>query len=201
MDAVVLVGGGIGATYVMFKGISELPKIADGLEDLKKRLGKELAADVRKEVSDQINSALQRSTPPTQLPTEVAADPVGVSCSIDARPLLGLTPDVAKSHAIHLSVAASRFGLSVENLSDSAIENLRVGLFKSSSQRHSWEYSSAFSTIVARLGGKQTVSLAASQFVDPINNSQFDLTDIGPLYVDCWLQDNAGIYLFNFLLE
>jgi len=138
---------------------------------------------------------------PPQLPPSVRANPVSVTCSIDARPLRGLTPDVAKSHSIHLAVAVSRSALSVENLGDANIENLRIGLFKSSTQRHSWNFGDAFSKSVPRLSGKQSTSLSVDQFTSETDGSKLDLSDDNSLYVDCWLQDNAGIYLFNFFLE
>ena len=163
----------------MLKGISELPKIADGLEDTKKRLQKELTTRFRKKVPERIEPVLDHSGLPTGLPAPVVAKPVSVSCSIDARPLRGLTPDVG----------------------DSALDNLRIGLFKSKTQRHNWSFADAFSRTVPALSGKQTLSMTIDQFVLNADGSKLDLSDPSPIFVDCWLQDQAGIYLFNFYLE
>jgi len=201
MEAALIMFGTIGTTYTILKGLSELPQLADGLENTKKRLQQELSARFKKKVPERIEPVLQNAAPSIQLPPPIAASAVLVNCTIDARPLRSLTPDVAKSHAIHLSVAVSRSALSVENLGDFAIENLRIGLFKSLSQRHSWDFSDAFSRTLPRLSGKQSISLSPDQFLAQLGNSKLDLADPVPLYVDCWLQDNSGIYLFNFFLE
>jgi len=201
MEAALTMFGTIGTTYTILKGLSELPKLADGLEDTKKRLQKELTARFKKKVPERIEPVLQNVTPPVRLPPPALINPITVSCTIDARPLRGLTPDVAKSHAIHLSVAVSRSALSVENLGDLPIDNLRIGLFKSTSQRHSWSFSDAFAKSVPRISGRQSTSLSIDQFSSESDSSKLDLSDPTPLYVDCWLQDNSGIYLFNFYLE
>lgn len=201
MEAALTMFGTIGTTYTILKAISEMPKLADGLEDTKKRLQNELTARFKKKVPERIEPVLQNVAPPVQLPPPVLINPITINCTIDARPLRGLTPDVAKSHAIHLSVAVSRSALSVENLGDLPIENLRVGLFKATSQRHSWSFGDAFSKSVPRLSGGQSTSLSIDQFASESDSSKLDLADPTPLYVDCWLQDNSGIYLFNFYLE
>ncbi|MGM9489775.1 hypothetical protein [Ideonella sp. YS5] len=200
MEAALTMFGTIGTTYTILKAFAELPKLADGLEDTKKRLQKELTARFRKKVPERIEPVLRNVTPPVQLPPPGLVNPITINCTIDARPLRGLTPDVAKSHAIHLSVAISRSALSVENLGDLPIENLRIGLFKSASQRHSWSFGDAFSRSVPRISGGQSTSLSIDQFASESDGS-LDLADPTPLYVDCWLQDNSGIYLFNFYLE
>jgi hypothetical protein len=200
MEAAITIYATVGTTYTILKGISELPKIADGIEDTKKRLQKELSDRFKKKVPERIESLLSNMKVPAQLPPPVRANPVSVTCSIDARPLRGLTPDVAKSHSIHLAVAVSRSALSVENLGDAPIENLRIGLFRSKTQRYQWSFGEAFTKSVPRISGKQSVSLSANEFLSE-DGTALDLTDDDPLYVDCWLQDNAGIYLFNFFLE
>lgn len=201
MEAALTMFGTIGTTYTILKALAELPKLADGLEDTKKRLQKELTVRFKKRVPERIEPVLQNVTPPVQLPPPALINPITISCTIDARPLRGLTPDVAKSHAIHLSVAVSRSALSVENLGDLPIENLRIGLFKSTSQRHSWSFGDAFAKSVPRISGGQSTSLSIDQFASESDSSKLDLADPTPLYVDCWLQDNSGIYLFNFYLE
>lgn len=201
MEAALTMFGTVGTTYTILKGVAELPKLADGLEDMKKRLQKELSSRFNKKVPERIEPILSNVGVPAQIPPPVRANPVSVTCSIDARPLRGLTPDVAKSHSIHLSVSVSRSALSVENLGDAKIENLRIGLFKSPTQRHSWSFGDAFSKSVPRLSGKQSTSISIDQFTSEAIGTKLDLEDGNSLYVDCWLQDNAGIYLFNFFLE
>jgi len=201
MEAALTMFGTVGTTYTILKGISELPKIADGLEETKKRLKKELSARFKKRLPEVIETVIENSGINAQLPQTVRANPMAVTCSIDARPLRSLTPDVAKSHSIHLSVAISRSALSVENLGNVPIENLRIGLFKSTTQMHSWSFGDAFSKSVPRLSGNQSTSLSIDQFKSEANGSTLDLLDNSSLYVDCWLQDNNGIYLFNFFLE
>ena len=201
MEAALTMFGTIGTTYTILKAFSELPKLADGLEDTKKRLQKELTARFKRKVPERIEPVLQHATPPVQIPPPTRNNTITVNCTIDARPLRSLSPDVAKSHAIHLSVAVSRSALSVENLGHSPIENLRIGLFKSASQRHSWSFGDAFSKSVPRISGGQSTSLSVDQFASESNSSKLDLSDPTPLYVDCWLQDNSGIYIFNFYLE
>lgn len=201
MEAALTLFGTVGTTYTILKGVSELPKLADGLEDTKKRLTKELNARFKKLIPERIEPMLERSGLAPQLPAPVRLNPITVSCTIDARPMRSLTPDAAKSHSIHLAVSVSRSALAVENLGDVAIENLRIGLFRSTAQRHSWSFGDAFSKSVPRLSGKQSTSLSIDQFTSDPAGEKLDLTDPTPLFVDCWLQDNSGIYLFNFFLE
>lgn len=201
MEAALTMFGTVGTTYTILKGLSELPKIADGLEETKKRLQTELSARFKKNIPERIEPVLSNAGVPALLPPQVRANPISVTCSIDARPLRGLTADVAKSHSIHLAVAVSRSALTVENLGDTPIENLRIGLFKDASQKQSWSFGDAFSKSVPRLSGKQTTSLSIDEFASEADGAKLALNDDNPLYVDCWLQDNSGIYLFNFLLE
>lgn len=201
MEAALTMFGTVGTTYTILKAIAELPKIADGLEETKKRLQKELSERFKNKIPERIEPVLTNSRIELTLPPPARRNPVSVTCSIDARPLRALTPDTVKSHSIHLSVGVSRSALSVENLGDTSIENLRIGLFKSSEQQHSWSYVDAYSKTAPRLSGKQSISLAISDFCSESNRAPLDLTDPHPLYVDCWLQDNSGIYLFNFFLE
>lgn len=201
MDAALTMFGTVGGTYAFLKAYADLPKVAEGLEETTKQLKKELSAIFKKRIPERIEPVLSHAGVPALLPPSVRANPVSVTCSVDARPLRGLTPDVAKSHSIHLAVAVSRSALSVENLGDSPIENLRIGLFKSARQKHSWDFADAFSKSVPKLSGKQSTSLSIEQFTSERDRSVLSLTDDSSLYVDCWLQDNSGIYIFNFYLE
>jgi len=201
MEAALTMFGTVGTAYTILKGIAELPKLADGLEETKDRLRKELSERFRKKVPERIEPVISNFSLPSPTTRMIPANPVNVTFSIDARPLRGLTPDAIKTHAIHLSVGVSRSALSVENLSESMLENLRVGLFKETSQRHNWNFADAYSKTVPCLSGKQSISMAVGEFHSESDNSALDLSDSAPLFVDCWLQDNNGIYLFNFYLE
>lgn len=201
MEAALTMFGTVGTTYTVLKGIAELPKLADGLEETKKRIQKELNERFRKKIPERIEPFISNFNGVTSTPTKIPANPVNVTFSIDARPLRGLTPEKIKSHSIHLSVGVSRSSLSIENLGDAKIENLRIGLFKDTSQRHSWSFADAFSKSIPCLSGKQSISLTIGEFHTESDGSALDLLDDAPLYVDCWLQDNSGIYLFNFYLE
>jgi hypothetical protein len=186
-----------GKVYAILKGIADLPKLADGLVETKKRAQKELSDKFHKTVPQIIEPALSNFPHSIPLPSNT----VNVSFSIDARPLRGLTPDTVKSHSIHLAVGVSRSALSVENLGEDKIENLRIGLFKAPDQRHNWNFGDAFSKSIPSLSGKQSISVVLDEFCSDTTKSCFDLLDNSPLYVDCWLQDNSGIYLFNFYIE
>jgi hypothetical protein len=201
MEAALTVFGTVGTTYTILKAIAELPKLADGLEEAKKRLQKELTQRFKKRIPERIEPVLTNSGISATLPPSVKRNPVSVTCSIDARPLRALTPDTVKSHSIHLSVGVSRSALSIENLGEKNIENLRIGLFKATEQQHNWSFADAYSRTVPRLSSRQSISLGISDFCSESNRQPLDLTDSVPLFVDCWLQDNAGIYLFNFYLE
>lgn len=201
MEAALIMFATVGTTYTILKGVSELPKIADGLEETKKRIQKELSERFKKKVLERIEPVISGFNDTRARPPKIPSKPVNVTFTIDARPLRGLTPEKIKTHSIHLSVGVSRSALSVENLGESRIENLRIGLFKSSSQRHSWNFGDAFSKSVPSLSGKQSISLSIEEFHSESDGSVLDLSDNTPLYIDCWLQDNSGIYLFNFYLE
>ena len=201
MEAALTMFGTVGTVYTILKGLSELPQIADGLEETKSRLQSELTSRFRKKIPERIEPTLSDYSAVPPPPTEVIEAPASVSCSIDARPLRSLTPDIPESHAIHLSVAVSRSSLSIENLGEEAISNLRIGVFKSETERHSWNFAEAYSTMVPQLSSKQSVVLSVDQFKSQFGGDELDLTEDCPLYVDCWLQDTSGIYLFNFHLE
>ena len=80
------------------------------------------------------------------------------------------------------------------------MRDVRIGIFKSPSQRNQWSLVDAFSSGVSLLSGKQTISKPIDSFCQ-MHGSSLDLSDASPLFVDCWIQDQTGIYLFNFYLE
>ncbi len=191
----------VGATYHVLKGLSELPKIADGLEETKNKIKKELQIRFRKKAQERIEpfiSQLPEIEP--NVPRKIPPKPFNVSFSIDARPIRGLTPEVIKSHSIHLSVGISRSSISIENLGSAKMINIQIGLFKSTSPLHNWHFAEAYSKMLPLLSAGQTIVLSISDFHSQAG-VQLDLGDDTPLHVDCWIQDLSGIYLFNFLLE
>lgn len=206
MEAAIVMASTVGSTYAILGAVAELPKIADGLEDTKKRVQSDLKQIFGKRVRKRIEpvlfqsnsiSALQSTAPSKNIPQ----NPVAVSFSIDARPLRSLTPDKIKSHAIHLSVGVSRSALSLENLGDTQLDNVRIGLFKSPNQRYSWSFADAYTKTIPILSPKQSLAAAVSDFLHYPSSAKLDFSDNHPLHVDCWVQDNNGIYLFNFYLK
>jgi len=201
VDAAITMYCTVGTSFTILKGVSELPKIADGLEETKNRIKKALSDRFRSKVSERIEPSISDPYLGKYGEAKAPSKKVDVSFSIDARPLRGLTPDSLKTHSIHLSVGVSRSALSIENLGEAALSDLRVGLFKDHSQRHNWNFADAYSKSVPILSGKQSISLSISEFLSMEDSSPLDLADLSPIFVDCWVQDNTGIYLFNFYLE
>ncbi len=96
MEAALTMFGTVGTTYTILKAIAELPKLADGLEETKKRLQKELTQRFKKKIPERIEPVLTNSGITATLPPPAMRNPVSVTCSIDARPLRALTPDTVK---------------------------------------------------------------------------------------------------------
>lgn len=191
--------------FGILKGVAELPKIADGLIDLHDILVNKTQEQLQQEAKQQVQHLLEsvrregsqghqyRPLPP-ELPL------VSVDYVIDARPLRSLSEASAVSHKVHLSVAVSRAALTLENLGDEDIRDVRIGLFKSATERNQWSYGEAFSSSVSILSARQTVTRACGGFRNQ-HHEAFDLSDGQAVYVDCWVQDKHGIYLFNFFLD
>ena len=68
MNATLTVLTSVGSVYVMLKGLSELPKIADGLEELKSRFSNELSEIFQKEVNERIEPTLGNIDNLSELP-------------------------------------------------------------------------------------------------------------------------------------
>jgi hypothetical protein len=192
VDAAITMAGGMGTVYATLKAIAELPKVADGLEDLKKRI----ETRFQKKADDTARQIIQNQKalipPPRHL--------LNTDFTIDARPLRALQPDVAKAHKIHLSVAISRSGLVLENLGVEPMRDVRIGIFNSPTQRNQWSLHDAFNGAVSLLSERQTISRRTDDFRDR-NGAVLDLEAFSPAFVDCWIQDEHGIYLFNFYLD
>lgn len=193
IDAALVLPGSIASVYIILKAISELPDIADGLTKLGKRLKNEIKRPFNRKAVDALSHTQDiESHPP--------ADLLDVDLLIDARPLLALTPAPSRSHAVHLSVGISREALTIENLGDTPIRDLRLGLFKSGTRRNQWSFGDAFAGGVAILSPRQTLVRDIGDF-QHANGSRFTLDEPYRPYVDCWVQDEAGIYLFLFELD
>ena len=195
IDAAIVMAGSMGSVYAVLKAVSELPKIADGLTELKDRLKRTFSKKANKAVHEHLKSQSTRyhfPPPPT--------NPLSTDFVIDARPLLSLTPSIMKSHKIHLNAAISRDSFSLENLSDDIMRDIRIGIFKSKTPRHEWKYYESYMGKIDILSPHQTITKDISDFKNS-KGEPLDLSDNTPLHVDCWVQDSHGIYLFMFYLE
>ena len=180
IEAVVTMMGGMGTVYAAIKAFSELPKLADGLEDLKKRIQKRFQKEADKTAEKVITSGPERSYTATPPPHLLRAD-----LTIDARPLRSLQPDIAKAHKIHLSVAIARSGLVLENLGDDPMRDVRIGVFSSPTRRNVWQFGDSFSGLVSLLSPRQSISKRIEEFRDG-NGQPLDIDSGVPAYVDCW---------------
>ncbi len=195
MEAALTMAGSMGTVYATIKAIAELPKLADGLEDLKKRIQKRFQREADETAAKVITSAANHPYSATPPPHLLDAD-----LTIDARPLRSLQPDIAKAHKIHLSVAISRSGLVLENLGDGPMRDVRIGIFSSPTRRNQWSFADSFSGLISLLSPRQTISKRLEEFRDD-RGRPLDLDSGSAAYADCWIQDEHGIYLFNFYLE
>jgi len=194
MEAAITMFATVGTTYTILKGLSELTDMADGLTKLKNRLKKEFTDLTTRKVRDHLlQSSKAKSLPP--LPQH----PIVSDFVIDARPLLSLTPSKMMSHKIHLSVGISRDAFTLENLGDDILRDVRIGLFKSHSQRNQWSYADSYMGSVSLLSGHQTVTKGLQDFRSNAGDS-LRLNEPNSLHIDCWVQDEHGIYLFMFFL-
>lgn len=192
VDAAITMAGGMGAVYATIKSVAELPKVADGLEELKKRI----QTRFQKKADDTVRHIIKNQAPSLSPPRHLMT----TDFTIDARPLRALQPDIAKAHRIHLSVAISRSGLVLENLGDEAMKDVRIGIFNSPTQRNQWSFHDSFNGVVSLLSARQTISRQTDDFRDR-TGAVLDLEVFRPAFVDCWIQDEHGIYIFNFYLE
>ena len=196
IDAAIVMAASMGTAYTILKSVSELPQIADGLTELKDRLKEEFKKITNKFIREDIFEIVDRQ----HLPPPPSDNFIDCDFTIDARPLLSLTPSEMKSHKIHLNVAISRDALTIENLGDEPMKNIRIGIFKSSTQRNQWAYADSYTGIINILSPGQTITKDTSEFRS-LSGKELDLSEPHPLHVDCWIQDEHGIYLFLFYLE
>lgn len=195
IEAALIMIASMGTAYTILKNVSELPKIADGLTELKDRMKKDFSRKASEKVNEYLKSAAsQYNLPPPP------SKPIYVDFVLDARPLLSLTPSIMKSHKVHLNVAISRDAFTLENLGQNIMRDIRIGIFKGHFQRNQWSYADSYMGTIDILSSQQTITKEIADF----RNSQdvsLDLSDNSPLHIDCWVQDSHGIYLFMFYLE
>ncbi|MCG8403869.1 MAG: hypothetical protein MI923_01600 [Phycisphaerales bacterium] len=195
IDCAIVMFASAGTAYAILKGVSELPAIADGLAELKRRLKPKVSEAVGDRSREQIVAETQEHDA-QELPRHI----VTTDFVIDARPMLSLTPAQLKSHKIHLSAGISRDSFTLENLGNEPLRQVKIGLFQSSSQRHVWKYEDSHTAMVNLLSAGQTITKDLADFKKSAQ-SEFSLPASSAVHVDCWVQDNHGIYLFNFFLE
>ncbi len=195
IEAAIVMAGSIGTAYTILKAVSELPKIADGLNELKGRLKRVFAKKANRAVNEHLTSQSDRYAFPSP-----PSEPVRTNFVIDVRPLLSITPSIMKSHKVHLGVAISKDSFSLENLGDDVMRDIKVGVFKSRTPQNHWEYHRSYKGRIDILSSHQTITKDVGEFKD-LGGEPLDLLDNAPLHIYCWIQDSHGIYLFMFYLE
>lgn len=195
MDAVVTISSTIGGTYAAFKGVSEIPDIVEGLEKLKNKIVQKYRHTISTKTKEIYNDFSEKYTLPPPKDNIVTIN----DFVIDARPLLALKPDLLKSHSIHLSVAINSTALTIENLGEEPLENINIGIFNNKNKINNYQYAYSYQGYLNFLSPKQTISKNLLDFKKP-GGEILKIEDL-PSYVDIWIQDNFGIYLFNFLLD
>ena len=199
IEAALIVQATAVTTYGIIKGISEIPKMAEGLIKLKEGIVKNFQTKVNDKVVDLVQDRDDDSYEDHDLPLILCRPTViSTEITIDPRPMKALSPVELCEHAIHMKVNVSSTGVVIENLSDDAMKNLRIGLFSSDYERHNWNFGDAYIKNVISLSGNQTIAI---DFLDFLHRDRggFAMKEAHNR-LDCWVQDSTGIYLFNFLL-
>lgn len=194
ITAVIVMAAALGVTYKVLKELSELPAMVDGLNRLRREvLDPTIEESINEEAAERLGESAERAGFPPPPP-----HPVDVSLSLDTRPLQSLQPGQAASRRIHLGVAVDDVSLSIENLDGEPLDNLLIGVFVGNQPRHEWSMKDAFRTSVPSLGGRQTIVRSATDFI----NDQGATPDLAAKrFIDCWVQDEGGIHLFQFMRD
>lgn len=221
MEAAIIMFGSIGTAFTILKGASELPEMAEGLSKLKDKLLQEIRPAVNNEARKNIgmlggkigdgNSFKPENNPrvaleasPESIEQQIRPPPpqnfVNVDLMIDARPLLALTPSILKTHKIHLSVSVSRDSFVLENLGTDPLRDVQIGLFRAATERNQWSYGDSYMGNYPIVSGHQSMAKSLGEFRDN-TGTRFDLSDGNDVFVDCWVSDSHGIYLFKFFIE
>ncbi len=194
MDAALEIIGSVGEAFLILKGLSELPKIADGLMKLGDRLRQAFTKEANQKATEALTTQAKHNNLPPSPPNPIRTDYI-----IDARPIIALT-SVTTSHKLHMGIAVTRGTFILENLGDEPLRDIRIGIFKSDSPQNEWRYADSYMGEVAILSSKQTITKEVTDFRNS-DDIPLDLSDDIPFYVDCWIQDTHGIYLFMFYLK
>jgi len=185
INSALIMAGQAALVYQTLKSVSEIPKIVDGLYKLKDIIVK----NFQKLVNDKTKNTIANSN-----------YSIMTSVSIDPRPLMSLGSLDFQSHKIHVNVAISKTSFVLENLDDISMRNIIVGIFSSETQRHYWDLGDSYRKKIDVLSPHQTITININDFTDNSGN-HLDLTINLPLFVECWIQDLFGIYLFMFYLK
>ena len=210
VDMAISMVGPVGTAYMVLKGVSEIPKIAEGLT----ALGDKIANKIIPQFNDAVHTYFDHSVTTlnlgrVSLPGPATrrspvppppAKPVTIGFTIDARPMRALTPAALKHHALHLSVGVSRDALVVENLGTAPMTDLQIGIFRTAHERNQWSYGDAFAGSLPLLSGGQTITKRMGDFASS-SGVALDFSDGDSAYIDCWVSDSHGIYLFRFFLD
>ncbi len=204
MEAAVVMRGTMGRAYSALRSVADLSSIAEGFTNLKRKMLQRLNFEINEEVRNNIYQVAQNTNTPNVAATLQQLPPpqmlAVIDLIVDARPLLSLTPAAMKSHKIHLSVAVSRESFTLENLGDDALRDVHIGLFRTATERNQWNYGDSYQGLFPLVSGHQTIAKRLGEFSDQLGN-RFDLSDGQEAYVDCWIHDSHGIYIFRFFLE
>ena len=203
MEASVVMRGTMGKAYNALRKVSDLSGVAEGFVSLKDEIIRKLDLQTNDEVArtlTQVASNIPSRPATIAPPSHPPSHPALIDLVIDARPLTSLAPAAMKSHRVHLAVAISRDTFTLENLGDESLRDVRIGLFRSPIEQNKWNYGDSYMGSFPLVSGHQTIAKNLSDFRD-ISQREFDLSDGQPVYVDCWVSDSHGIYLFHFFLE
>ncbi|MDN3511817.1 MAG: hypothetical protein NG784_11025 [Candidatus Jettenia sp.] len=208
MEAAIVMRGSIGQSYSILKQTAkDLPTIAEDLSGLRNKILRKVEPTLSRTISENLysaanNSIRQRSNVKTDAPSfpPPPSSLITTNFTIDARPLAALTPAILKSHKIHLSVGVSRDSFTLENLGDEPLRDVQIGVFTSPTPKNQWTYQDSYMGNFPLVSGKQTITKLVNEFGDR-HGRKLDLSNGDSAYVDCWIQDSHGIYLFNFFLE
>jgi hypothetical protein len=179
IEAAITISASVGTSYVILKSVSELPQIADGLEELKTRFRKETNGAANEAAREMLRRG-ERSKLAPVVPNEV----INTDLIIDARPLRALTPERMRDHKIHLSVGISRGAFTLENLGDEPLRDIRIGLFCGAEARHHWYFGDAYVGMVSLLSAHQTITRQLSTFQHN-DGGRLDLEIVQPVFLDC----------------
>jgi hypothetical protein len=193
IEAALIVATTASTTYHVLKGLSEIPDIVEGIQKLKEMLSKKFNKNINCKATDIIARCIDGKGTINSSNVPI----MDTDIIIDARPLLALSPVDLCEHTIHIKVSVTSSGIVVENLSDDVMKNLHIGLFNNQTERHNWYFRDAYIKHIVSLSGHQTIAI---DFTDFIRDGEVFV--ISEFYdrLDCWVQDNTGIYLFNFIL-